>query len=209
MGSLHTRLDEASEMTNTGVVPAGPFRGARTARAPRDAGGPPFALSARTKPRIKGGAPIANRVRMGPRQLSCYRSPDPRILSRRRRIWSRGGRTRRPDVGRRLSPQPETQQPMPVRACVPPQRAAASCTARRRRYLYLYRRPLAVQEAAPRGGKQRSTSRALCGSEPRSERPQKIEILRLRVEHAPRCATLTKPGRTRRARASAAHRLDR
>ena len=50
-------------------------------------------------------APIANRVRMGPRQLSCYRSPDPRILSRRRRMWSRGGRTRRPDVGRRLSPQ--------------------------------------------------------------------------------------------------------
>ena len=48
---------------------------------------------------------------MGPRQLSCYRSPDPRILSRRRRIWSRGGRTRRPDVGRRLSPQPETQHP--------------------------------------------------------------------------------------------------
>ena len=56
-------------------------------------------------------APIANRVRMGLRQLSCYRSPDPRILSRRRRIWSRGGRTRRPDVGRRLSPQPETQHP--------------------------------------------------------------------------------------------------
>ena len=48
---------------------------------------------------------------MGLRQLSCYRPPDPRILSRRRRIWSRGGRTRRPDVGRRLSPQPETQHP--------------------------------------------------------------------------------------------------
>ena len=48
---------------------------------------------------------------MGLRQLSCYRSPDPRILSRLRRIWSRGGRTRRPDVGRRLSPQPETQHP--------------------------------------------------------------------------------------------------
>ena len=26
-------------------------------------------------------------------------------------MWSRGGRTRRPDVGRRLSPQPETQHP--------------------------------------------------------------------------------------------------
>ena len=48
---------------------------------------------------------------MGLRQLSCYRPPDPRILSRRRRIWSRGGRTRRPDVGRGLSPQPETQHP--------------------------------------------------------------------------------------------------
>ena len=48
---------------------------------------------------------------MGLRQLSCYRSPDPRILSRLRRIWSRGGRTRRPDVGRGLSPQPETQHP--------------------------------------------------------------------------------------------------
>ena len=53
--SLHTRLDETDEMTNTGVIPAGPFLGARTTRAPRDAGGPPFALSARTKPRIKGG----------------------------------------------------------------------------------------------------------------------------------------------------------
>ena len=49
---------------------------------------------------------------MGLRQLSCYRPPDPRILSRRRRIWSRGGRTRRPDVGRRLSPRPETQHPL-------------------------------------------------------------------------------------------------
>ena len=48
---------------------------------------------------------------MGLRQLSCYRPPDPRILSRRRRIWSRGGRTRRPDVGRRLSPRPETRHP--------------------------------------------------------------------------------------------------
>ena len=56
-------------------------------------------------------APIANRVRMGPRQLSCYRPPDPRILSRRRRIWSRGGRTRRPGVGRKLSARPETQHP--------------------------------------------------------------------------------------------------
>ena len=53
--SLHTRLDEIDEMTNTGVIPAGPFLGARTTRAPRDAGGPPFVLSARTKPRIKGG----------------------------------------------------------------------------------------------------------------------------------------------------------
>ena len=53
--SLHTRLDETDEMTNTGVVPAGPFLGARTTRAPRDAGGPPFVLSARAEPRIKGG----------------------------------------------------------------------------------------------------------------------------------------------------------
>ena len=42
-------------MTNTGGLPAGPFLRARTTRAPRDAGGPPFALSARAKPRIKGG----------------------------------------------------------------------------------------------------------------------------------------------------------
>ena len=55
IGSLHTRLDETDEMTNTGGIPAGPFLGARTTRAPRDAGGPPFVLSARTKPRIKGG----------------------------------------------------------------------------------------------------------------------------------------------------------
>ena len=55
IGSLHTRLDEIDEMTNTGGIPAGPFLGARTTRAPRDAGGPPFVLSARTKPRIKGG----------------------------------------------------------------------------------------------------------------------------------------------------------
>ena len=55
IGSLHTRLDETDEMTNTGVVPAGPFLGARTTRAPRDAGSPPFALSARAEPRIKGG----------------------------------------------------------------------------------------------------------------------------------------------------------
>ena len=48
---------------------------------------------------------------MGLRQLSCYRPSDPRILSRLRRIWSRGGRTRRPGVGRGLSPQPETQHP--------------------------------------------------------------------------------------------------
>ena len=53
--SLHTRLDEIDEMTNTGGIPAGPFLGARTTRAPRDAGGPPFALSARAEPRIKGG----------------------------------------------------------------------------------------------------------------------------------------------------------
>ena len=53
--SLHTRLDETDEMTNTGVIPAGPFLGARTTRAPRDAGGPPFVLSARAEPRIKGG----------------------------------------------------------------------------------------------------------------------------------------------------------
>ena len=75
---------------------AGPFLGtARTTRAPRDAGGPPFAHQAPDQGRR---APIANRVRMGPRQLSCYRPPDPRILSRRRRILSRGGRTRRPDT---------------------------------------------------------------------------------------------------------------
>ena len=46
--SLHTRLDETDEMTSAGGIPAGPFPGARTTRAPRDAGGPPFALSART-----------------------------------------------------------------------------------------------------------------------------------------------------------------
>ena len=33
--SLHTRLDEASEMTNTGVVPAGPFLSTCTMREPR------------------------------------------------------------------------------------------------------------------------------------------------------------------------------
>ena len=43
--SLHTRLDETDEMTSAGGIPAGPFPGARTTRAPRDAGGPPFALS--------------------------------------------------------------------------------------------------------------------------------------------------------------------
>ena len=53
--SLHTRLDEIDEMTNTGVIPAGPFLGACTTRAPRDAGSPPVALSARAEPRIKGG----------------------------------------------------------------------------------------------------------------------------------------------------------
>ena len=53
--ALHTRLDETDEMTNTGEIPAGPFLGARTTRAPRDAGSPPFALSARAEPRIKGG----------------------------------------------------------------------------------------------------------------------------------------------------------
>ena len=40
--SLHTRLDEIDEMTNTGGIPAGPFLRARTTRAPRDAGGPLF-----------------------------------------------------------------------------------------------------------------------------------------------------------------------
>ena len=53
--SLHTRLDETDEMTSAGGIPAGPFLGARTTRAPRDAGGPPFVLSARAEPRIKGG----------------------------------------------------------------------------------------------------------------------------------------------------------
>ena len=53
--SLHTRLDEIDEMTSAGGNPAGPFLGARTTRAPRDAGGPPFVLSARAEPRIKGG----------------------------------------------------------------------------------------------------------------------------------------------------------
>ena len=57
--SLHTRLDEIDEMTNTAWPAcgrtAGPFLGARTTRAPRDAGSPPVVLSARAEPRIKGG----------------------------------------------------------------------------------------------------------------------------------------------------------
>ena len=32
--SLHTRLDETDEMTSAGGIPAGPFPGARTTRAP-------------------------------------------------------------------------------------------------------------------------------------------------------------------------------
>ena len=36
-------------------------------------------------------APIANRVRVGPRQPSCYRSPDACILSCRRRIGAEAG----------------------------------------------------------------------------------------------------------------------
>ena len=51
----HTLGRGKREMTSAGVVPAGPFPGTRTTRAPRDAGGPPFVLSVRAEPRIKGG----------------------------------------------------------------------------------------------------------------------------------------------------------
>ena len=110
--SLHTRLDETDEMTNTASLYSRTFSWSAYDESPARCWRPSVRLErAHQAPDQGRRAPIANRVRMGPRQLSCYRSPDPRILSRRRRMWSRGGRTRRPDVGRGLSPQPETQHP--------------------------------------------------------------------------------------------------
>ena len=53
--SLHTRLDEASEMTNTGGIPAGPFLSTCTMREPRAMLAASHSPSARAKPWIKGG----------------------------------------------------------------------------------------------------------------------------------------------------------
>ena len=83
--------------------------GVGRARIPRCVWAVQFCATDPTADRPVGAGGGVAHPSMGLRQPSCRRSPDPRILSRRRRIWSRGGRTRRPDVGRRLSPQPETQ----------------------------------------------------------------------------------------------------